>query len=71
LYLDPAVQLINSLDITFISDEILLIDRILITNRITNLLVAFRKQIESDLESPFILENKLLLYYNYLIIPNA
>jgi hypothetical protein len=43
----------------------------LITNRIINSLVVFYKQIESDLENLFIFENKLLLYYNRLIVPNT
>jgi hypothetical protein len=59
------------LDIVFISNEILLTDRILTTNYITNSLVAIYKQVESDLENLFVLENKLLLYYNYLIVFNT
>jgi hypothetical protein len=55
----------------FISDKILLTDRILTTNHTINSLVAFRKQIETDLEGSFIFENRLLFYYNRLIIPNT
>jgi hypothetical protein len=58
------------LDIVFISDKILLTDRILTTNRIINLFVIIYKQIESDLENPFVFENRLLLYHDCLIIPN-
>jgi hypothetical protein len=69
LYLDPTAQLqINSLDITLISDKILLTGRILTINRTTNSLVAIYKQIELDLENPFAFENKLLLYYDLLIV---
>jgi hypothetical protein len=59
------------LDIALISDEILLTDRILTINYTTNLLVAIRKQIELDLENPFVFENGLLLYHDRLIIPNT
>jgi hypothetical protein len=55
----------------FISDETLLTDRILIINRTINSFVILRKQIESDLENLFVLKNKLLLYYNRLIVPNT